>query len=180
MDSLILKYDKLTKVRLLFEVNRKEYIIQFSPVHFKHLIGIQHLTDLPGVENNASGFYRRCKSGKVSIDYLKQSKHWSLKVHERILILENILEILLKCNVLNKKEYKLMYLGSKVRSDITLVFDIVHIKYNFAFLHLKYDEGSKVYHPISLYCVNEEEYIKRTRMNNVKNRNVYSWKIIAR
>lgn len=179
MKALVKKFDKLSNSNIIIEANNIEYQLKFDAVHFKHLLGVQYLKDIKELNLNAIRFYNKCKANKIKKTKLKQSSHYiEKKIEQRLMILENILEVFLNTKYFTGNEFRLMFPYSKIESTAVLQFKLSAKESKLALLHVKIDESQKIFVPISLYTVDENQFEGLRIRSCLKKRRVYSWKII--
>lgn len=177
METLVQKYEKLSKSKILIEANNNEYEINFEKAHFKHLAGIQYLNDIKLLNANATAIFNKCKSKKITLkDLKKSSKFQENEVDLRIEALNSILELFLNSKYLNESEFKRMYRYSRITSDVVIVFEIASQKNKNIFLHSKINNS--ILTPVSLYSVDANELKDKLRRDSVPLKTLYSWKII--
>lgn len=88
IEASISVYERLRakQYRITISELGKSFLLCFKPKHYHHLIGFQHLTDLPDIASCPKGtshFYRLLKNKTYREDAIRESTHFS-DIHERI------------------------------------------------------------------------------------------------
>lgn len=73
-----------------------------------------------------------------------------------------------------------MYPYSKIESNAVLQFNLSIKKHEVALLHIKVDETGRGFIPISLYTIDQRDLEELRRKTCLKNRKLYSWKILSK
>lgn len=96
-DILVRAYEEYEKVNgrdyQITLSNGYSFILSFKSTNFKHLIGLQHLTDIEFLRDSSGRVYRAIRSGLITEDTIRQSSmFWD--IHERVHDLRHLAELL--------------------------------------------------------------------------------------
>ena len=73
--------------------NGYSFILSFKSTNFKHLIGLQHLTDIEFLRDSPDRVYRAIRAGYITENTIRQSSMFG-EIHERISDLCHLTELL--------------------------------------------------------------------------------------
>ena len=105
MDALlqnsIFVFETLRRKKYLITIEEESYegspiLLKFSPEHYHHLIGFQHLTDRPFISNPTTDkrkFYSDFRNGRIDTDQIISSVKFA-EISDRILHFDQLLHIL--------------------------------------------------------------------------------------
>ena len=140
------------------------FLLKFSPEHYHHLAGFQHLDDLPNISNPylKDKFYRAVKKGTISEASITASIKYST-IRERIQSFHKLQEILhsgeckiivpfdagLADSVIHAEFYLFQRDGAAIQGDVT-----------YYHLFLGYDKQRTAYYPATYIVEHSNLYVR--------------------
>lgn len=145
------------KFRLRVGKNKQEiqFDIVFATSNFKHLIGLNKLTDIPSTQNNSSAqIFRDILNNKLTYSEVSQSKYFS-EAEERIEHFEDLYK------ALNGKELMLKSQHGKFNT-ITADFMLTNKDngYGYAHLFMLNDDKKGYAVPITYIIQHDNDYLR--------------------
>lgn len=151
-DNLINKQFRLTAVK---KEKTIEFDIVFAASNFKHLLGLNKLTDIPSTQNNTSAqIFRDILNTRLTYIDISQSKYFS-EVEQRIEYFEDLYK------ALNGKD---LMLKSQHGNFNTIIADFMLTNrdnnYGYAHLFMKNDAKKGYTVPITYIINPDNEYLR--------------------
>lgn len=162
-------FEKLRQHKYLITIDEDNYrespfILKFSPEHYHHLVGFQHLKDMPTIAFpvvDKRKFYKDIKSGKIDTNLILKSTKFQ-DISNRVEHFDKILEILNSGKVII--EFDPSIPNSKVSArfclflrDKTKPFG-THTYYN---LFIDCNRSNSIYYPATYFVENSNKYIQQ-------------------
>lgn len=137
-----------------------EFILTFSAKHYHHLIGFQHLTDLPDISRppSTTRFYLMLKKGKVSESYISSSTHIN-KINDRINTFEQLEDIV--CPGVSRiiVEFDNTLASSKIVAKYYLFKQVGGLNGAYHMLFIGHSASNNAYYPATYIIEHSPKYI---------------------
>ena len=128
MDKLqerAIAFQKLTNYQYNIKLGRKgklyEFIIDFQPGDFFHLIGFQYLTDLRFLKRSAEQIFQKCIKGDITYSMIENSQHFHTLGY-RFECFNQLEDILDNNEIIFKFNKNTMRIYSKIEADYILKY----------------------------------------------------------
>lgn len=169
IEKTIEVFEKLREHRYKISIETGDsFILKFSPEHYHHLAGFQHLDDLPHISapQLKDKFYREIKKGAISEQEITASIKYS-EIEERIQNFEQIEDMLCsgECKIIVSFDAKTA--GSKIEAEYYLYRRKgAAIKGDVIYYHLflGYNPDRDMYYPATYIVEHSNLYMREQKL----------------
>ena len=128
------------------------FILCFNAKHFKHLLGLHKLTDIPIMNRPSEILYHQILDGKTTYDDIKKSVHFN-DIESRINNFKYLKEIILSSKYLRKSNNGLFY---RIKADLLFMKNKNN---NYINLFSKMVDGVDIAIPVSFFSSTNPYYL---------------------
>ncbi len=167
IDKIMTEYEKLLNKNYKYTLSNGVVIeLYFAREHLPHLLGLQHLTDIPILNDynrkrqSAINIYNALRKGLITDEDLHNSDHFD-KIKERF---ENIIDMDNVCvkNVVYRFDKNVA--GTRISADVLLLNFNKKLKLH---LFIKQDNRNKKYIPVTFFDNPTTKYYDNQEILNV-------------